>query len=491
MTEGTDRMQRSATLPRSATLAGHLPQLILLAIFAVAVAVVLFALRSVVNTNGDTAAVVSGTHAALTCIGDGTLTGCGNEVTPYPLLQYLPSALLIGLGLSDEDVIHGLGYLNAVAFVGMLLVAWFTLRRLGRPAVGAALLVALLASPLPWYTWSTFGESLGAFFCLAFVAAALLRAPAPALALTLVLAAISKETALPFLVLMGIGALLWSPVTGRPLTRGHWIAFGIGAVVSLGLVGGFNLFRFDQLTNAIYADPAARTPTVGLKARYVLSLWLAPNAGLVVFWPVAGAALLAMVGVALARVRGWRENVRVVGVGAILLVLCAAMSYGYASWYAPFGWIAWGPRLMLLLMPAVLLFGAATLGPELERLLRAVGRRANVAKAVVAVLAIATAIAQIGVMFRPSAMANLFTLDSECPAHVTVSAQPDVYYHCIIHWAWYTHWVLPDAFGGAGETVSAMLMTLLWVGVAGGLMAAAVWFARRPAPEPTAPGDAL
>jgi hypothetical protein len=480
-------MQRPATLPRSAALAAHLPQLILLAIFAVAAAVVLFALRSVVNTTGDTAAVVSGTHAALTCIGDGTLTGCGNQVTPYPLLQYLPSALFIGLGLSDEDVVHGLGYLNAVAFVGMLLIAWLTLRRLGRPAVGAALLVALLASPLPWYTWSTFGESLGGLCCLAFVAAALLRAPAPVLAITLVLAAISKETALPFLVLMGIGALLWSPVTGRPLARGHWIAFGLGAVVGLGLVGGFNLFRFDQLTNAIYADPATRTPTVGLKARYVLSLWLAPNAGLVIFWPVAGAALLAMVGVALARMRVWRENVRVVGVGAILLVLCAAMSYGYASWYAPFGWIAWGPRLMLLLVPAVLLFGAGTLAPELERLLRA----ASVAKAVVAVLAITTAIAEIGVMFRPSAMANLFTLDSECPAYVTVGAQPDAYYHCIIHWAWYKHWVLPEAFGGANDTVSAVLMALLWIGAIGGLMAAAVWLARRPAAEAPVPGDAL
>jgi hypothetical protein len=460
-----------------------LPRLVLLAIFAVAAAVVLFALRSVVNTTGDTAAVVSGTHAALTCIGDGTLTGCGNQVAPYPLLQYLPSALFIGLGLGDKDVVHGLGYLNAVAFVGMLLIAWLTLRRLGRPALGAALLVALLASPLPWYSWSTFGESLGGFFCLAFVAAVLLRAPPPMLAITLVLAAISKETALPFLVLMGIGALLWSPVTGRPLRRGHWIAFGIGAVVSLGLVGGFNLLRFDQLTNAIYADPATRTPTVGLKARYALSLWLAPNAGLVVFWPVAGAALLAMVGVALVRVRAWRENVRVVGVGAILLVLCAAMSYGYASWYAPFGWIAWGPRLMLLLVPAVLLFGAGTLAPELERLLRAAGRRATAAKVIVGVLAIATVIAEIGVLFRTSAMANLFTLDAECPAQVTVTEASGAYYHCIIHWAWYKHWVLPDAFGGAGATVSAVLMTLVWVVAAGGLMAATVWLARRPAPD--------
>jgi hypothetical protein len=464
-------------------IARALPGLVLGVILSLAATIAVFVIQSKVNSTGDTTAMIGGTHAALSCIGDGTLTACGVQVAPYPLLQYLPTALFIGLGLGDPDVVRALGFLNAAAFVGMLLLTWFALGRLGRPALGSALLVALVASPLPWYAWTTFGESLGAFMCMAFVAAALLRAPATLLVLTLVLAGLSKETALPFVALMGAGALLWSPVAGRPLRRAHWIAFGIGVVLSLALTGGFNELRFDQLSNAVYSDASARTPTIGLKARYVLSLWAAPNAGLALFWPVAVAALLGMLGVTVVRLRSWRAHVRVVGAGAVLLVCLIAMTYGYANWYAPFGWIAWGPRLMLLLTPALLLFGAGTLAPELEGLLRAVGRRATAAKAVVGVLAIVTVIAEIGVLFRPSAMANLFTLDTECPAQVTVTEASGAYYHCIIHWAWYKHWVLPDAFGGAGETVSAVLMTLLWVGAVGGLMVAAVWLARRPAPD--------
>jgi hypothetical protein len=453
---------------------------IIAALLAVSIAVLWFGIASPVNRTGDTIAMIRGTHAALNCLAEGTLTNCGIQVAPYPLLQYLPSALFIGLGLDDAGVEHALGYLNAAAFIAMLFIGFFTLRRLARPALGAALLVALLASPLPWYTWTTFGEAFGALACLAFVAAALLRAQPWVLVLTLGVAGQSKETALPFLALMGAAALLWSPVEGRPLARRHWIAIAIGAVASIAITVSFNEFRFGQLTNAVYSQAYERTPTLGLKGRFILSLWAAPNAGLAVFWPVAVFAWVTMLGIAAARVRRWRAHIRPVAVGLVLLVCLAAMTYGYANWYAPFGWIAWGPRLMLLLTPALLIFGAATLAPELEALVVAGGRRAGALRWAAVALAGATVLAQIGVLFKTSAAANLFATDASCPAQVSVAQESGAYYHCIIHWAWGKHWVLPDAAGGVTASFSSIAMTLIWLAAAGVLVYASWVLVRGP-----------
>lgn len=464
-------------------------------LLAVAAATMYYVLRSGVGRTGDTLALIGGTHRALDCVGDGTLTDCGIQVAPYPLLQYLPSALLIGLGFGDGDVERGLGLLNAVAFCGLLVVAWTTLRRAGDRALGALLVVVLLASPFPWYAWVTFGEAFGALACVAFVAAALRRSHPVLLALSFGLACVTKETALPFLVLMGGAALAWSPLAARPISRAHWIGLAAGAALGIVLTAGFNELRFGQLTNAVYSEPVQHTPTNGLKARFMLSLWLAPNAGLAVFWPLSAVAFAAFLACAAARARRWREHLRAVAAGAVLLVCLAAMTFGYANWYAPFGWIAWGPRLMLLLTPALLLFGAGMLGPELRAALSGLSRRAaRIAGAAFAVLAVATVLAQVGVLFNQGAQSGLFTPDAECSENISVAVDSGGYYHCIIHDAWYKHWVLPEAAKGAWASVSSVAMTAVWLLAAALAALVALRALRAPAgprgPAPGAPSPA-
>lgn len=440
-----------------------------IAALAAVVAMLIFVARTGLGLSGDTIALVSGTHTSLDCIGNGTWKDCGDLVAQFPLLQYLPATVFIKLGMSDQDVFRALSYLNTAAFGAMLVIGLATLRRLRLPVAGVGVVLVLLASPLLWYSWSTLGESLAACAWMAFVAAALLRAPAPVLALSLALAGISKETALPFLVVLGVASLLWTPVEGRPPARAQWYALGAGAVLSLVLTGAFNEFRYGTLDNQDYWRDEFRTPGAGLKARFALSVWLAPNGGLAIFWPLAVAAFVAMLAVAVARLRAWRDNLRVVGGGAALLVCLLANTYGLASWYAPFGWQAWGPRLWLLMVPAMLLFGAALMGPELERLLRAPGRWAPAALGLLGALAVATVLTQVGVLFHPQAMPDLFLADDQCPAPVTIG-QPALYYHCIIHFGWYKHWILLDSLSGVTHSVASVSMTAVWL-IATGVVA--------------------
>jgi hypothetical protein len=441
---------------------------------AAALAVLIYVLQGGLGAaSGDTVALIGGTHEALGCLHRGTTTGCGSQVGPFPLLQYVPTAALFKIGFNDTSVLQGLAIINAVSFAGMVATAWLVMARLRRPAIGAALVLVLLVSPWPWYAWSTFGESLGAFACMLLVAAALLRAHPSMLALALVIAGQTKETALPFLLVLAFAALLWSPVEGRPLRRALWIGVAAGCIGSIALTAAFNLFRFDQLTNAGYSEPITRTPTIELKLKFAGSLWAAPNGGLAVFWPLCAVVFLCAIGLAVAQLpRGRAADARLVGVGAVVLACLAGLTIGYAGWYAPFGWVAWGPRLMLLLMPAVLLVAAGTLPRELEGLIRRTGRVAGGLRLAAALLALVAWIPQIGVLFRSSAMGALFTPDAVCPVQQPISQDPDYYYSCIVHWAWDRHWVLWNASGGVGDSPGAILMAAVWLTAVAVLLAA-------------------
>lgn len=442
---------------------------------ALAVAsIFLFAVLSIINGNGDSLAVISGTHKAIQCMADGTWTGCGGEVAPYPLLQYLPTFVFIKLGLGDQSILRAFGVISAIAFAGTVGLTWFTLQRLGRPALAVAATLVMLVSPLPWYAWSTFGESLGALACLGFVAAAALRAPAPVLALTLIAAGQTKETALPFVLLLGIGAILWSPVVDRPRRRAHWIGLVVGAVVSLLLTAGFNEFRFDQMTNLIYADPIAHTTGLSLKIKFAGSIWVAPNAGVIPFWPLSAIVFLATTLIGLFHLRRPSpDRIRIVGAALVLVLCLAGLTAGYASWYAPFGWIAWGPRLMLLMIPASVLFCAVTLSAELQALLAARGRAAAALLGLVAIVALVAWTPQVGELHNNGTLGALFAPDSTCPVQAPIGQNPGYYYTCIFHWAWWKHWMLPEAAKGLTATGWAKVISLVWLATVCSLLVAA------------------
>lgn len=464
--------------------AASLPNIVWALVALATGGLLLYVWRAVINGNGDSLAVISGTHFAAGCIGAGKLSSCGGEVAPYPLLQYLPTALLMRLGLADESILRALGILSSLAFAGIIGVAAFTLRRGTSTALLAVGLLFLFASPLPWYAWSTFGESLGAFACVSFVAAAALRSRPAVLGVTLMAAGQTKETALPFLLVLGIALLLWSTLSEPTPRRAHWAALAAGSFGSLALTGGFNWFRFGQLTNLVYADPIAHVPGIELKAKFAGSIWLAPNAGVLPFWPGIGVLLIsiAIIAVRALRAPGPAPRRIIGGTLAIGLVL-AGLTVGYASWYAPFGWIAWGPRLMLLMLPAIVLSALALFAPELDHLLVARGRIAAWLLTGALAVTIAGALPQLGVLHNSGVIAALFAPDATCPIQQPIGDNPGYYYTCIFHWAWWKHWMLPGAVKGLWWSPWAVALTLVWLSLFGALAAtAASCRARTPAP---------
>jgi hypothetical protein len=242
-------------------------------------------------------------------------------------------------------------------------------------------------------------------------------------------------------------------VARGPLRRAHWVALGAGLLFAVATHAGLNELRFGQLTNAIYTDPALRVPTTGLKARFVLSLWAAPNGGTALFWPSITLVFAGLAGVAIWR-RGRAPS------ALLLLALLAGQTALLASWYSPFGWVSWGPRLMLPLLPGLALTAVVLHLDDFERMLRRVASLPLARTAFVGVLALAV-VPQVGVLFEPQAVNELFfnvRPNSHCPADANIVGNPGGYFGCVIDTAWRRPLTLLDAAGGVGRGFGPLLL---------------------------------
>jgi hypothetical protein len=449
---------------------------------AVYAAALLIGARHVGFTSSDTAHLVLGTRVALGCIRRGVWTRCAypdnsapfahlgraSTVRQFALLQYLPAAVLVKSGLSDSRVIAALRALNSVAFIATAgLVGAAGRRALGR-GWGYLLMAVIVVGPLAFYSVASFSEMLAACMATLAVVAALWRRPV-LLGVSMAVACIGKETFAPFLVVLAC-------VVGRddadgllPPARVVLPAVG-GAAVGIAADAAFNIFRFGTPLNRTYLDPTFVVPGTRLKASFSLAMWLSPNAGLLWFWPLATLLLVAVLVGSIALIVRRRLPARSLLPVAATVAVTAAFTWGLGSFVAPFGWVAWGPRLLLPLIPAILL--AAVVGAP-RQATAGIGRMVGTWGGVAAfcLLLVASAVTQVGAVWNfQAAERQLYTPDRVCAEPgVIVQFDPVHYYRCIQDVAWRTgRLVLPTAGRPAqpAEEVAVIAVAIGGIGLA-------------------------
>ena len=117
-----------------------------------------------------------------------------------------------------------------------------------------------------------------------------------------------------------------------------------------------------------------------------------------------------------------------------LALIVAGLTVSLASWYSPFGWIAWGPRLTLPWVLALLLLALAAFGRDLaapaRRLLAPAWRFGLVALAVVAMT-----LPHVGYLWRPETKDEFFALSRDNP-DCDDPAGSRGYYACLHETMW-------------------------------------------------------
>jgi len=190
--------------------------------------------------------------------------------------------------------------------------------------------------------------------------------------------------------------------------RRHLAWGAAGLALGIVLTSLLNVIRFGSVLNTNYLQPELHTPGFGRKLEYAAGLVVAPNGGIFFFWPAATVLLSAALLLPLMPRFRHRVDPRPAIIVAVVVI---GLLVGLASWWTPFGWSAWGPRLSLpWLSPLILLLLAAygtEIGELAGRLLAARWRLGLVAACIVVF-----ALPHVGYMWRPQAREEFFAATS-------------------------------------------------------------------------------
>src|SRR5688572_27439747 len=234
------------------------------------------------RSNGDTSVLINDTEQMLNCLRGGTLHGC--TIVHFPLLQFIPAVVLKVRGVQDSTVLAVFAGLNWAAFAATVALMWWSLRQGASRTVAMVAVFVLLTSPFLPYSVETFNEPMAAFLVLAFSVAVLVGGHWGWTFLLCVLAAITKETAAPFLFLMGVLGLFRRH--HAPRSKAAYLAVLLLACgVGVGINSLFNYFRYDSIFNVQLLAREFRVDTLEQQAINFAGIWLSPNGGVIPFWP--------------------------------------------------------------------------------------------------------------------------------------------------------------------------------------------------------------
>lgn len=323
---------------------------------------------------GDSHALVHDAANALGCFSGGHLKDQGGhcpQMGQFPLYQLVPSMALLALGLDHPHTVDFLVFCGFLSWAGIL-VLFYRHWRSRAPWIGLLASLIFMSGYPVGYINSSFGEMTAAFAVLALVYGLLNDWNPLVLFLTGAYAATTKEVALPFLVLLiASAALLRSLNPGRTGVPAVLAASGgfFGALLN----GVANWFRFGTFRNTAYLDtPAYIVRGFEPRLHAFYKQWLAADGGLVVYWPLA-VALLLYAGIRVAKSAGRMDRSKIALVFALLVPIGTTL--GLTAWYCPRGEMAWGHRLVLPWLPAVLFLILHECTNDLPRVLRSLLQR--------------------------------------------------------------------------------------------------------------------
>lgn len=304
-------------------------------------------------TSGDTMALVAGVPAITHCLTWPQMIDAGScvGVSKFQLLQQIPAYLLHLLGASPAATIGVLAWLNALAVVGLVAATAVVAQRIGGlPVAVIATLLMSCGVLLPYSAQGAAEPLAAAAFGALCLASLRTDRPSRWLIPAAVLATWSKETAAPFAFLFALAALGLCGA-GFALIRRVMMRVVIGIVIAGIPAVDFNWIRYHSIFNVAYLDESRAPASMWLSNGF--GMLISPNAGIAWFWP---GAIIAVIVLCLAVVRpgkfgrdGW--PIRLGAVAA--LIAFGVMVASLADWWSPFGWYAWGPRLLIPISAAM------------------------------------------------------------------------------------------------------------------------------------------
>ena len=379
--------------------------------------------------SGDTVALSQSARALVTCFENGQFRGCAGT-NQFGLPQHIPAMFLAWKGLDDTSIVFILSCLNVLA---LTLLARIIYKSVAIPTIAKILLgTTLIVGPIIAYGPYSFGEALSILAYVGLVVAIFDRKYYQ-LVLFMVLAVTSRETAFISIALLTCAILVFDESKSRNELRRLLLAIYGSMLFGIVCLLSFNVWKFNTWRNLPHMDPVLRTPGLKLKLESALGIFLSPNGGLVPYWFLGAVVSLCIPLLTLTNRRlGTRKRL-----GFLLLISGIASQVAIlSSWYAPYGWVAWGPRLMA---PTIAMGAAICLVLifQDEEILKHLSRF-KILRHLIAILGIVTLIPTVGFLQNPTRTMSWFSggNDAVCPTPAVIQLDPDYYFKCLMHGTW-------------------------------------------------------
>jgi hypothetical protein len=386
-------------------------------------------------TTSDTVALLAGARVAWVCIESGSAPCAG--VTQFPLAHHLLVLPGVARGWSDIDIARLLSLVSVFSVAAMV----YLCARIGGVVAGGrgAVLAGAVALSGPWifYTGTTWGEPLAAALLLLPVAVMVLwRANPLVLALTALAASTTKEVAGLTVILLVVALVVREySVRSRRWCIVRISAMGLGVIAAVVLNSALNLFRYGSVQNEVYLTLVPRPPIFWFVPKTFGALWLSPSGGVLPYWPLAVAVLLVVVALVIG---GLKAPSRAAKIACWLVVTAVVLNtLLLADFAAPFGWVAWGPRLALPWVLPVFVAGAFIERRRMQRWVAFVYRHLGLSVVVIAAGVVA------GVLLNAAARLTMSWLafwvprpeDPYCP-RIMFMSEPASYFRCVESMVW-------------------------------------------------------
>ena len=310
-----------------------------------------FGFLSQTYISGDSVAVISGSEALRDCLVGGVQVGC-TGTNQFGLPQYILSMVVEQRWGDASQSLGVLGWSNGLALVAYLTgIRTLFLSRQISPWI----FLTFAISPALIYGANTFSEMLVLTAVVYWVLAVKTFRPMLAV-LSAVIIFSSRET-----ILLMVGPVLILYLL--TLDRSRRSVGVVGIAAGTAVMFAFNTLKFGSLNNPVYSDPAFRT----FDPKNVLSsmggLFLSPSGGLALSWPLCliSLVIVARTPVELRASHFGRRFQGVVERRGLALAVAASLGIQIivlSLWFAPFGWVAWGPRTLLPSLTLTILLAA-------------------------------------------------------------------------------------------------------------------------------------
>lgn len=286
-------------------------------------------------TTGDTYELILGSTGFGECVSQNNTASCA-DLERFGFTPHLVSFLLLQLYPNPDVVIVLWSILNFLAFLLASYIVFqyiFIQYPINRDSF--LFFSGLIFSPIIAYAAYSFSEMTYVTVSILFIHF-LYRDKIFYASIFGILAIAFKDNAFLTILPLTLAVLFFLKINFLKKVL-YVFLIGMGLIINL----YFNLIRYQTLSNSVYQTEGTIF-SIPVNINNLLALWISPSGGVLgylFFLPILIVIFLIKL-----IPKADRTNTLII---ICLLLPIFLMTLNLAFWYSPFGWVAWGPRLIL------------------------------------------------------------------------------------------------------------------------------------------------